>query len=237
MDAKTLANKLKDYFEKTGFKKAVVGLSGGVDSALTAKLGVMALGKENVFAILMPNDGMSSEHSIADAKAFAEELGIDYRVVSIGDYVGKYQRLPWDESQMANMNIQARVRATILYHYANTHEALVLGTGNKTEEILGYFTKYGDGAVDMLPIGSLYKTEVWEMAKELGLPEAIINKTPSAELKLDHTDEEEIGMSYIQMDKILQRFEDGKPVKTKNEKILQARIDANAHKNSLPPVI
>ncbi len=232
-----ITNGLKEFFEQAGFDKAVVGLSGGVDSALVAKFGVLALGKENVTALLMPNDGMSSEHSISDAKAWAEELGIEYRVISIGDYVERYKKLPWDESEEAHMNIQARVRMTILYHYANTHKALVLGTGNKTEETLGYFTKYGDGGVDALPIGNLYKTEVWQIAKELGLPEAIIKKTPSAELRAGHTDEEEIGMSYVEMDDILRKFEAGGEAETDKEKKLQKRIEANKHKRKSPVVI
>ena len=164
-------------------------------------------------------------------------MGIEYKVVSIGDYVDRYQKLPWNETQEAHMNIQARVRATILYHYANSHEALVLGTGNKTEETLGYFTKYGDGAVDVLPIGSLYKTEVWAISKELGLPEAIINKTPSAELKAEHTDEDEIGMTYREMDDILRKFEAGGKAETEKEIKLRAMIDRNAHKSIMPPMI
>ncbi|MDH5596811.1 MAG: NAD+ synthase [Candidatus Peregrinibacteria bacterium] len=233
----TITKGLKEFFEKAGFQKAVVGLSGGVDSALTAKFGVLALGKESVSAILMPYEGMSSSHSVEDAKAYAEELGIGYEVVPIRDFVENYQKLPWQASEYAHMNVQARARATILYHYANTHRALVLGTGNKTEETLGYFTKYGDGAVDVLPIGSLYKTEVWAMAKELGLPEAIINKAPSAELREGHTDEDEIGMSYAQMDEILQKLEAGGKAESELEQKIYTRIQANAHKSAMPPVI
>ena len=228
---------LKDYFAKAGKKRAVVGLSGGVDSALTAKFGVLALGKENVTAILMPNHGMSSDHSITDARNYAEELGIDYKVVSISDFLHRYSKLPWDESPDAIMNVQARVRATILYHYANARSAMVLGTGNKTEEILGYFTKYGDGAVDVLPIGSLYKTDVWAIGKELGLPEAILAKAPSAELQEGVTDEDEIGMTYFEMDKILMKHVEGLPAETENEQKLYTRMEKNAHKNAMPPVI
>lgn len=228
---------LKDFFETAGFTKAVLGLSGGVDSALVAKLGVMALGKENVTALLMPNSGLSSANSISDAKIYAEELGIEYKVVSIQDYVSRYKRLPWDESQEAEMNIQARVRMTILYHYANSHHALVLGTGNKTEETLGYFTKYGDGGVDILPIGNLYKTDVWEIAKDLGLPEVIVQKTPSAELKAGHTDEAEIGMSYREIDTILRKLEAGGTAETAKEKKLMKRIEKNRHKGAMPPVV
>lgn len=239
MDARInkIVGGLKKYFEDAGFEKAVLGLSGGVDSALTAKLAVMALGKENVTALLMPHRGTSSDHSLKDAIAFAEELGIHYRVISIHDYVERYQKLPWDETEEATMNIQARVRMTILYHYANSHKALVLGTGNKTEETLGYFTKYGDGGVDVLPIGNLYKTEVWKLATELGLPEAIVKKTPSAELKEGHTDEGEIGMSYAEIDDILKRFEAGRKPKTEAEQKIYSRIEANQHKKAPVPVI
>lgn len=232
-----LVKGLKDFFQKSGFKKAVLGLSGGVDSALVAKLAVMALGKENVTALLMPKEGLSSAHSISDAKAWAEELGIKYEIIPINPFLKNYQALPWKETQQAHMNIQSRIRATILYHYANCHGALVLGTGNKTELTLGYFTKFGDGAADILPIGNLYKTEVWEMAKELVLPEAIIQKTPSAELREGHTDEAEIGMSYAEIDEILKKFEIRGKAETKNEMKLEARIQINEHKHQTPPII
>lgn len=232
-----IVEEIKKFFEERGFKRAVLGLSGGVDSALTAKLAVLALGKENVTALIMPNRGTSSEHGLQDAIAFAEKLGIKYHVVSIGDTVARYKKLPWKENEAAAMNIQARIRMTVLYHYANSHKALVLGTGNKTELTLGYFTKFGDGACDVLPIGNLFKTEVWELAKELGLPEAIIQKTPSAELKEGHTDEGEIGMSYVEIDEILQRFEAGKKPKTESEQIIYSRIISNKHKGETPLVI
>ncbi len=235
--AEDLVKKLRNYFEVTGLDSAVVGLSGGVDSALTAKLGVMAIGAGNVTALLMPNDGVSSVHSVDDSEHLARELGIKYHIIPIQDYVNRYRQLPWNESETASMNIQARVRATILYHYANSNNALVLGTGNKTEKILGYFTKYGDGAVDVLPIGSMYKTDVWEMAKELGLPATIVSKTPSAELRPDHTDEDEIGMTYEKMDEILKKPENGNKENTDDEKKLITRIQTNEHKNSVPPVI
>jgi len=234
---KQIVSGLTDFFKEAGFKKAVVGLSGGIDSALVAKLAEMALGKDNVMALLMPNKGTSSDHSLQDAIAFAEELGIKYRVISIHDYVDRYQKLPWEENVVTAMNIQARIRMTILYHYANSHNALVLGTGNKTEETLGYFTKYGDGGVDVLPIGGLYKTEVWKIAKELKLPKAIIEKTPSAELKPGQSDEGEIGMSYAEIDKILQKFEDGGEPESDTEYKIYTRISTNRHKSQMPPVI
>ena len=228
---------LKDYFVKADFKKAVIGLSGGVDSALTAKLAVMALGKENVTALIMPNDGMSSESSVTDAQAWAEELGIAYEIVPIGDFVGRYKNLPWGESEAAFINVQARVRMTILYHFANSYQAIVLGTDNKTEAILGYFTKYGDGGVDVLPIASLYKTDVLKIAAALRIPEAILTKAPSAELSKGQKDEDELGMSYKEVDRILKKFEKGGAARTGDEKKLKARIEANKHKSELAPVI
>lgn len=233
----TIVKNLKVYCQDNGFNKAVVGLSGGVDSALTAKLGTMTLGSDNVFAVLMPFEGLSDPAHTHDAEAWAKEMGIAYKIVPINDFEGPYNALDWGNDDLAAMNVKARIRANILYHYANTHGAIVLGTGNKTEEEIGYFTKYGDGAVDILPIGTLYKTEVWEASKALGLPEAIINKAPTAELHVGQTDEEEIGLTYAEMDEILMKFEAGHEPETDNEKKLWQRIQNNRHKNSMPPVI
>lgn len=232
-----IVERLKKYLQTIHVSKAVVGLSGGVDSALVVKLGVMAVGKENVTALILPNDGLTDPQNVKDAENWAKELGISYQTISINPFLGAYRELPWETSEIASLNVQARARATILYHFANTHNALVLGTGNKTEETLGYFTKYGDGAVDVLPIASLYKTEVWEAAKFLGLPKEIIEKTPSAELKAGQTDEGEIGLSYAEMDAILQKFEKGEKPKTKIERELWGRVQANRHKSQMPPVL
>ncbi len=233
----TIISNLKAFLDQNGFKKAVVGLSGGVDSALTAKLGVEVLGKENVFGILMPHEGVSNPQNVTDAENWAKAMGIDYKIIPINDFESPFEELHWGHEGIAEMNIKARIRANILYHYANTHDAIVLGTGNKTEEVIGYFTKYGDGAVDVLPIGSLLKTEVWEAGKLLGLPEEIINKTPTAELQSGQTDEAEIGMTYAEMDEILMKFEAGRAPETDKEKALQERIEKNAHKSLVPPVI
>jgi NAD+ synthase len=235
--AETLAKNLATFVAKTGLKKGVVGLSGGIDSALVAKLGVMALGAENVTALILPYEGLTDRNNVNDAVQWARSLGIAYEIIAINPWVDGTQNLPWEESKLAGMNVKARVRALILYHYANSKDAIVLGTGNKTEETLGYFTKYGDGAVDCLPIGSLYKTDVWEMSRALGLPKAIIEKTPSAELSAGQTDEGEIGISYAEIDEILKRFESGAKPETDAEKKLMARIDANRHKSQVPPVI
>ncbi|MBN2087642.1 NAD+ synthase [Candidatus Peregrinibacteria bacterium] len=232
-----IVSNLKQFFLKSGKQKAVLGLSGGIDSALTAKIAVMALGAENVTALILPNNNLNQSEEVTDALNFAKDLGIKFEVIAIDEFVSKFSELPWEASKIANMNIQSRARACILYHYANSHDALVLGTSNKTELALGYFTKFGDGACDCEVIGSLYKTEVWESAKELGLPEKIISKSPSAQLADGQTDEAEIGVSYAEIDEILKKFEQGKEPETNNEKLIWNRINANKHKGEVPPTI
>lgn len=212
-------------------------MSGGVDSALTAKLAVMVLGKGNIMALILPNIGVNKPKNIKDAQNWASELGIKQHTIPINPFIEGYEKLPWKFSGLAGMNIQARVRMTILYHFANTNNAVVLGTGNKTELMLGYFTKYGDGACDVLPIGNLYKTDVWKISEYLGLPEVIVHKTASAELMRDQTDEAEIGMEYHEIDKILQKFEKGKKPSGKSEQKLYDRMMTNRHKGNLPPII
>ncbi len=228
---------LRAFVASTGLTEVVLGLSGGVDSALVAKLAVLALGQEHVTALVLPFTGVTDPANVKDAEEWAAALGIACKTIPINGFAEPYAALPWKASLMATMNLKARLRATILYHHANTHGALVLGTGNKTEATLGYCTKYGDGACDVLPIGSLYKTEVWEAAKVLGLPRAIIEKTPTAELLPGQTDEGEIGMSYSEMDSILRRFEAGRAAATEPERALWDRMQKNRHKTALPPVL
>ncbi len=235
--ADQIVQQLKDFFQSTGLKKAVIGLSGGVDSALVAKLAVMTLGADEVTALIMPHYGVNKDSSAEDAENWAKALNIDYRITPINSFLQEYEEVGWIPSDMARINIQARVRMTLLYHYANSHDAMVLGTGNKTEALLGYFTKYGDGGVDVLPIVDLYKSEVWEMARLLQLPKEIIEKVPSAELVSGQTDESEIGLSYAEIDEILMKFEKGEAVNTEAEKMLKKRMKANAHKLKMPKAI
>jgi len=234
---KSIVAAIKDYFKKSGMKKAVLGLSGGVDSSLVAKLAVMALGRENVTALILPNFSVNNPLNVRDAEKFCKTLGIRFYKVPINGYLDNYENLPWKAMKFAKMNVQARVRANILYHFANSNQALVLGTGNKTEIALGYFTKYGDGACDVLPIGSLYKTEVWEAAKLVGIPKEIIEKVPSAELVENQTDEGEIGVQYAEMDEILKKFEKGKKMSTESAKTVHKWVAANRHKNDMPVVL
>ena len=234
-----LIKNLKQFFDNNNFQKGVVGISGGVDSALTTKIAVAALGKENVIGILMPATTTSSSQNFEDAKALVKELGIEYHIVSIDDFIKPFDNLDWGKSDLADMNIRARARMMILYHYANTCNAIVLGTGNRTEIELGYGTKYGDFGVDVEVLGTLWKTEVFEMAKEIGLAETFYTKAPSAELHEGQTDEKEIGASYEVIDRIYQNDESGID-QIDNPKIvgdILKRREINKHKTEPLPII
>ncbi len=228
---------LRDYFGLYGFKKAVLGLSGGIDSALTLKLVADALKPQNVTAIHMPELGLTSRVNSEHAEGLAKFLGVNYLKIPINRYLDIYGSLPWDRSDLSLINVKARVRATILYDFANSNQVLVVGTSNKSELMLGYGTKFGDLAADLEAIGDLYKTEVYKLAKFLGLPEEILVKPPSAELFLGQTDELELGASYELIDQILM-------AKQKNynldhfDQILVRRVEnlikQNKHKNEMP---
>jgi NAD+ synthase len=196
---KKLVSGIKQYFKKSGFKKAVIGLSGGIDSALSLRLVADAIGNENVTAILMPEKGLTKRQNVKDAVRLCKSLKVKYKIVAINTILNRFKK----RNQTAWINLKPRIRMLILYNYANADEALVIGTSNKTELKLGYFTKYGDGACDIEVIGDLYKTEVWKLAKYLELPDSIVNKTPSAELYHGHSDEGEIGIQYNEIDDML----------------------------------
>jgi len=227
------------FFEKAEFSKAVLGLSGGLDSALTAFVLVDALAKENVKALFMPCKGLGYKQDRADAEAVAKSLGIAFEAVPVDSIVEAVkQSVKWKQSKVAEMNAMARVRMVLLYDYANSNKALVVGTGNKSELMLGYFTKFGDGAADLLPLKNVFKTGVFELAKFKALPKNIVEKNPSAGLFAGQTDEKELGFSYSEIDPVLKAFEEGKnqPELEKSfekglvENVLK-RIRANAHKS------
>lgn len=219
-----LVKGIKQYFTKTGIKKAVIGLSGGIDSALALKLTADAIGNKNVTALLMPEKGLTKKANVKDAVELCEILDVPYKIIPINSFIKEFKNIKaWKQNQIALINTKSRVRALILYNYSNTHNAIVIGTSNKTELKLGYFTKYGDGACDIEVLGDLYKTEVWELSKYLEIPENIIHKVPSAELFHGHTDEQEIGEKYSDIDLML------KGKKKVSEKI-KKRILENRHK-------
>ncbi|MBA4336452.1 NAD(+) synthetase [bacterium] len=238
-----LTSGLRDFFEKTSHRKAVLGLSGGLDSAVTLKLAVDALGDENVTAILMPENGVTKGENVLHAKGLCQFLRVEYYYQPINSFMLDYAALPWKQNEIAYANTKARIRATILYNYANTKQALVVGTSNKSELILGYGTKYGDLASDVLPLGELYKTDVQELADFMDLPKEIIEKAPSAELYAGQTDEQELGASYKELDIILRQRDLGEEAlieKGMNAVLVRSifkRINDNAHKLVSPPII
>jgi NAD+ synthase len=193
---------LADEVGKTGCEKVVVGLSGGVDSALSAALAARALGPTNVLGVLMPYK-LSSEESLSDAKALAEATGIETLIVEISEQIDAYFAHFPEADVMRRGNKMARERMTILYDHSARQGGLVLGTSNKTELLLGYGTLHGDMASAINPIGDLYKTQVWALSRALGVPDSIIDKAPSADLTPGQTDEDDLGFSYAEVDRLL----------------------------------
>ena len=202
-----LVSQIKKYFDEAGFRKAVLGVSGGIDSALTLKLLVDALKPENITGLIMPEHGITKDENTSHAKALCRFLKVHTHVVPINKYLQYLTLLPWRPSALAQMNTKARIRAIILYNFSNTNNTLVVGTSNKSELLLGYGTKHGDLAADILPLGDLYKTDVYSLAEHIGLPQEIIEKAPSAELCKGQTDESDLGAKYEEIDKILQELE------------------------------
>ena len=201
---------IDDRVGAAGADGAVLGLSGGIDSSLTAYLATEALGPNAVYGLVLPSS-VTAERSLTDAELVADELGIDHDVIEIEPILEAtlegYPAARDDEE--ARGNAAARVRGVLNYLVANHENRLVLGTGNRSEAAVGYFTKYGDGAVDCHPIGNLYKTQVRQLAAHVGVPEEIVWKTPSAELWVDQTDEDELGVGYDTLDAILALHVDG----------------------------
>ncbi|HED05023.1 MAG TPA: NAD+ synthase [Candidatus Fraserbacteria bacterium] len=203
---------IRERLERSGRRLGVIALSGGVDSALVATLAVRALGHERVVSQALPDDEGSAAADEEDAAQLAQELNITHRRISLAEPLGALHRALSQVGLMGNSaawaNVKPRLRMIVNYFVANSLDGLVLGTGNKSELLLGYFTKFGDGGVDLLPIGQLYKAQVRQMARHLHLPPAIIAKQPSAGLWPGQTDEEELGGSYEQIDLILHCLHD-----------------------------
>lgn len=231
--------------QESGASGAVIGLSGGIDSSLTAYLSVEALGSENVLGLLLPEKGITSEQDIADALLVAKTLGIEHKVIEISQVLRSFSSImpDYDKNNLiANGNLKARTRMCILYYHANLMHRMVVGTGNKTELLLGYFTKYGDGGVDIEPLGGLYKTQVRGLARYMGIPATIIDKTPTAGLWKGQTDEGELGVSYETADRILTMLVDEKKDVSAVKKVfssddvdrLVGLLRANEHKR-MPP--
>jgi len=237
---------IRSSIHGSGASGAVIGLSGGIDSALTAYLTVEALGKDKVLGLMLPEKGISTQIDIDDALEIAEILGIDHNIIEILPVLSSFSRaLPvFDRNaKAANGNLKARTRMCILYYHANLMNRMVVGTGNKTELLLGYFTKYGDGGVDIEPIGCLYKTQVRGLSRHMGVPACIIEKTPTAGLWPGQTDEAELGVTYEAADGILAMLVDEKKdILEVKKKFPASQVDrlvslikANEHKKLAPP--
>ncbi len=193
---------IRDEVHKNGFKRAVIGLSGGIDSALSAFLSVEALGAENVLGVRMPYR-TSSPGSLADAEAVIEQLQIPYLTVEITPMAEPLmERFP-DMTPLRKGNIMARQRMIVLYDQSAAFGGLVMGTSNKTEFLLGYSTIYGDSGVAIQPIADLYKNQVRQLAAALNIPRSVIEKPPSADLWEGQTDEAELGFTYDAVDQLL----------------------------------
>ena len=196
---------LRESFKKAGFSKAVLGLSGGIDSALVAYLLRDALGKENVLAIMMPYKS-SNPDSLNHAKLVVEDLGINSKTIEITDMIDSYFKNEKEATSLRMGNKMARERMSILFDYSSKENALVVGTSNKTEIYLGYSTQFGDAACALNPIGDLYKTNIWDLSRYLKIPNELIEKKPSADLWEGQTDEQEMGLTYKEADQVLYRM-------------------------------
>ncbi|WP_136600877.1 NAD+ synthase [Salinigranum halophilum] len=237
---------IRGVVEDAGADGAVIGLSGGIDSTATAAIAVEALGADAVHGLVMPSE-VNTDENMSDAERVAEMLGIEYDVVDINPIADAvFEAYPdATEDRMATGNVRVRLRGVLNYFVANHEEKLVLGTGNRSEALTGYFTKYGDQAVDCNPIGNLYKQQVRQLAAALGMPSDLVMKTPSAEMWLGQTDEEEMGLDYDTLDAILALHVDGPLSKAATVRELDVEptqvdrvvdlYERSAHKRQMPP--
>ncbi len=241
---KIIINFIKEYTEKAGINRVVIGLSGGIDSSVVAKLATMALGNENVYALFLPDISTPLE-DFEHSRLIAKLLNISYKVIDLSPLIHTIVNICGGMNEIVLGNVKARLRMILLYQFANARKALVCGTSNKTELLVGYFTKYGDGASDFLPIGDLYKTQVYKIAKYLEIPEEIIKKPPTAGLWKGQTDEGELGITYDKLDLILYGIERGMDIKKisnlsgideKEVRRIYEMVSKTEHKRRLPPI-
>jgi NAD+ synthase len=221
---------IRNEVRKVGVERVVLGLSGGVDSSLAAFLAAEALGPENVLGIRMPYSA-SSQESLDHAALVADATGIVMKTVPITPQIDAYFAAIPDATPLRRGNKMARERMTILYDHSASWRALVLGTSNKTELLLGYGTLHGDMASALNPLGDLYKTQVWGLSEHVGVPAPIIEKQPSADLWQGQTDEHELGFEYREVDRLLylmvdERFEDEELVAAGFAPAFVARVGA-----------
>lgn len=239
-----LTSFIRSEITRVGFTKAVIALSGGVDSALSCYLAAEALGPQNVLAVRMPYRSSSSE-SLEHAQLVIDALGVQSTTIPITEMVDPYfERYP-EASRVRRGNVMARQRMIVLYDQSEDFRGLVVGTGNKTEILLGYTTLYGDSACAINPLGDLYKTQLRQLSRAMEIPSVIIDKAPSADLWVNQTDEGELGFTYEEVDRLLyllidQRYSPAECVEAGfNESFVQTvvqRIRRNHFKRVLPPI-
>ncbi len=221
-----IARFLRGHLEQTGFERVVLALSGGLDSALVAYLVTEAIGADKLLCVLMPYR-TSSPSSRSDAEAVVRAIGCTSEVVDITPMVDGYFGSALDESETTAArlgNFAARTRMAVVYDRSVTWDGLVCGTGNKTEALLGYTTIFGDNAAALMPIGDLYKSQVRQLAADIGVPAEILRKAPTADLWPDQTDEGELGMSYSEMDRLLYWMIDKRRTR---EQLIEIGFDGN----------
>jgi NAD+ synthase len=228
--SKDIANWLKQRVEESGTKGIVVGLSGGIDSACVAALSKMAVG-DNVLGLFLSCQSDSLDEKFA--RLVADKFNIRIEKLCLDEVYEKFVSILPQADKLALANLKPRLRMVTLYYYANKLNYLVVGTGNKSEASVGYFTKYGDGGVDVLPLGDLLKSEVRELAEELGIPEEVIERVPTAVLWQGQTDESELGMRYEELDKAIEAIESGRVDRCANKDIIakvKKLMQASEHK-------
>jgi len=235
---------LREEIHSAGFSRAVLGVSGGIDSAVVAALAVRALGAENVLGVLLPYRE-SNPQSEVDGRLLCESIGIRHERVDISAMADGYLALEPKLDRLRRGNVLARCRMIVLYDRAAAEHALVLGTSNKTELLLGYTTQFGDSASALNPIGDLYKDQIYQLARHLGIPAALVTKAPSADLFEGQTDEADLGFTYEAVDRLLyllvdERYSDEDLVRAGFDiafvKKIEARIAATQFKR-VPPII
>ena len=241
---KILTEFIRAELTRAKFERAVIGVSGGIDSALTCALAADALGAENVLAVRLPYR-TSNPESLEHAQLVIDRLGVQERTVEISEAVDALVRDVPEGENIRRGNVMARVRMIVLYDLSAEFEALVVGTGNKTEILLGYTTQFGDAAAAITPLGDLYKTQVRQLGRAIGLPEQILTKPPSADLWVGQTDEGELGFTYEDVDQLLYLMVDRRHSpeeciergfdKSFVDKVVD-RIRRNQFKRVMPPI-
>lgn len=240
-----LIHSLHDYAKKYQFERAAIGLSGGLDSAVAYIIAVRTFGPQNVTALILPEVGLTPNEDIDRSKILVEHFKGKYHYQPINNFLVDFNFVTWEKSEKSNTNVKARIRSTLIYNLANSNNALFLGTANKSDFMLGYGIKGGEFAGDIQVLGDLYKTDIIELARYIGLPEELIEKPPSRQIKSYQTDENDLGASWQKIDDILRELDRGVDPETLIEKGLDAltvhrivrMVQESEHKRNFAPIL